>query len=98
MSFEWRSEWSAYRVALVGETARCYIAWLRRSSEEWDTWEEYGPEQQRRLEDQFAGVLLAQDEARVELLRRGIVPQRPPKDVDVPLNDADVEADASASA
>lgn len=77
MGFDWRSEWSAFQVALVHETAKRYVEWHRRASEQWDAWDEYGAEGQRDLEDQFAGMFLAQDEARIELLRTGLTPGLP---------------------
>ena len=77
MGFDWRSEWSAFQVALVHETAKRYVEWQRRASEDWDAWDEYGPQDQRALEDEFAELFLVQDEARVELLRTGLTPRLP---------------------
>lgn len=77
MGFDWRSEWSAFQVALVHETAKRYVEWHRRASEDWDAWDEYGPQGQRALEDEFAAMFLAQDEARIELLRTGLTPHLP---------------------
>ncbi|MFJ4999657.1 hypothetical protein ACIP5T_16000 [Microbacterium sp. NPDC088619] len=74
MSFDWRSELSAFQVALVHETAKRYAEWYAGMGDDWDRWEEYDPKRRERLIDQIAEIFLVSEEARFALLRSGLKP------------------------
>ena len=75
MGFEWRSEWSAFRVALVHETAKRYADWYgQMQGQDFNRWEEYDSSSRLKLTNEIAEVFLAADEAKIVLLRSGLSP------------------------
>lgn len=74
MSFDWRSELSAFQVALIHETAKRYADWYAGMGHDWDSWEDYDSKRRERLIDQMAELFLVAEEARVALLRSGLKP------------------------
>jgi hypothetical protein len=68
----WRGEWSAFRVALVDETARCVAeqrSFLSRGRER--SWKALAADEQVNLTEFVASVFAAQDQAMANLDKRG---------------------------
>ena len=71
----WRTEWSAFRVSLVDETARCLADQQSAATGgQRPRWDALTAGQQDNLAGNIAGIFHAQDQAMHNLLKRGVVP------------------------
>ncbi|WP_404473498.1 hypothetical protein [Microbacterium aerolatum] len=68
----WRDLWSPFRVALIDETARCWVSQQAAASKPAGRdWSAVTRDEQRNIADYIASVFLAMDEAMMQLDERG---------------------------
>jgi hypothetical protein len=71
----WRDEWPTFRVNLIDETARCLANQQAAvTNGQQPDWGSLTSEQQANLTEYIVRILLAQEQAMDNLVKRGLVP------------------------